>query len=73
MRVRLDRSRCTGHAQCSAVDPELFPLDDFGYSVLQEREVEPGVEERVRNGAAACPEGALILDEDAATRDGGNS
>jgi ferredoxin len=72
VRVRLDSSRCTGHAQCSAADAELFPLDDFGYSVLQAREVEPGVEGRVRNGVAACPEGALVLEEDAGPQDGGN-
>ncbi len=53
-----------GHAQCNAVDPELFPLDDFGYSVLQPREVGPDIEDRVRRGVAACPEGALVLEED---------
>ena len=63
MRVRLEYSRCTGHAQCSAVDPELFPLDDLGYSALQAREVAPATERRVRDAVAACPEGALVLDE----------
>ncbi len=61
-----------GHAQCGAADPELFPLDDLGYSALQPREVAPGVEGRVRNGVAACPEGALILEEDEGPKDGGN-
>lgn len=63
MRVRLDRSRCVGHAQCYAVAPELFPIDDNGYSILEEREVAPGDEECTRAGAAACPELAILIDE----------
>ncbi|HYB80227.1 MAG TPA: ferredoxin, partial [Mycobacterium sp.] len=35
MRVRLDKSKCVGHAQCYAVDPDLFPIDDSGYSILE--------------------------------------
>jgi len=72
MRVRLENSRCSGHAQCSAVDPELFPLDDLGYSVLQARDVTPAMERRVRDGVAACPEGALVLEEDRPPQRGEN-
>jgi ferredoxin len=64
MRVRVDNSKCAGHAQCYAVDPKLFPLDESGYSVLQEHEVKPEDEQRTRDGVAACPEMALILQED---------
>lgn len=63
MRVRLDRDRCVGHAQCYAVDPELFPIDDMGYSILEAREVRPEDEGVTRDGVAACPELALVLDE----------
>ena len=52
-----------GHAQCYAVDPELFPIDDQGYSVLEERQVAAGDEQRTREGVAACPEAALILED----------
>lgn len=72
VRVRLEKSRCMGHAQCGAVDPDLFPLDDFGYSILQPREVGPDLEGRVRNGVAACPEGALVLEVDECSEDKGN-
>ncbi|MFZ3306150.1 MAG: ferredoxin, partial [Mycobacterium sp.] len=27
MKVRLEQSKCVGHAQCYAVDPDLFPID----------------------------------------------
>jgi ferredoxin len=64
VRVRLDQSKCVGHAQCYAVDPNLFPIDDSGYSTLEEREVRPEDEQVTRDGVASCPEMALILDED---------
>ncbi|MDP7701996.1 ferredoxin [Mycobacterium sp. TY815] len=64
MKVRLDRSRCVGHAQCFAVDPDLFPIDESGYSVLEEREVTAEDEELIRDGVASCPEMAIILEAD---------
>jgi ferredoxin len=64
MKVRLEQSKCVGHAQCYAVDPDLFPIDDSGYSILEEREVRPKDEQLTRDGVAACPELALILEGD---------
>ncbi|MGH3556349.1 MAG: ferredoxin [Mycobacterium sp.] len=63
MRVRLDQSKCQGHAQCHATDERLFPIDEMGYSRLEPHEVEPGDEERARLGIAACPEGALVVED----------
>ncbi|MFZ3268991.1 MAG: ferredoxin [Mycobacterium sp.] len=64
MKVRLEQSKCVGHAQCYAVVSDLFPIDDSGYSILEEHEVKPEDEQLTRDGVAACPEMALILDED---------
>ncbi len=64
MKVRLEQSKCVGHAQCYAVDPNLFPIDESGYSILEEHEVRPEDEEVTRDGVASCPEMALILEED---------
>ena len=64
MKVRLEQSRCVGHAQCYAVDPDLFPIDDAGYSILEAHEVRPEDEAKVREGAMACPEFAIIIEED---------
>lgn len=64
MRVRVDGERCSGHARCGAVSEELFPLDDDGYSKLQEYAVEPAQLPLVIEGVEACPERALILEED---------
>lgn len=64
MKVHLEKSRCVGHAQCYAVDPDLFPLDESGYSTLEAHDVRPEDEQLTRDGVAACPELALILEED---------
>jgi ferredoxin len=64
VKVRLEQAKCVGHAQCYAVDPELFPIDDSGYSILEARDVRPGDEQATRDGVAACPELALILEGD---------
>jgi ferredoxin len=63
MKVRLEQSRCVGHAQCFAVDPDLFPIDEAGTSILRERDVAPEDVQLTREGVASCPEMALILDE----------
>jgi ferredoxin len=63
MKVRVDASKCMGHALCYAIDPDLFPVDDEGYSVLEPHMVRPGDEGVIRHGVAACPELGLILEE----------
>jgi ferredoxin len=63
MKVRVDNAKCMGHAQCYAVDPDLFPIDDAGYSTLQPHQVKLEDEEVTRQGVAVCPEQALILEE----------
>jgi ferredoxin len=63
MKVHLERGKCSGHAQCYAVEPDLFPIDEEGYSTLQEHTVAVGDEQAIRNGANACPELALIVED----------
>jgi ferredoxin len=64
VKIRLEQSKCVGHAQCYAVDPTLFPIDEQGYSTVTEHEVRPEDMELTRDGVASCPEEALVLDED---------
>jgi ferredoxin len=46
------------------VSRELFPLDDEGYSALQDTLVRPDDEHAVREAVQACPEEALTIDAD---------
>ncbi|MFE9096774.1 ferredoxin [Streptomyces sp. NPDC007264] len=61
MKITVDRNKCSGHARCNAVAPELFELDDAGYVTLEESEVPPHLEAQARRGVMACPERAVSL------------
>jgi ferredoxin len=63
VRVHVDRSRCQGHARCWAETPELYLLDDDGYSAIGDVEVPPELEDAARRGADACPERAISIVE----------
>jgi ferredoxin len=57
--VVVDIVRCTGHARCFAVAPDVYDLDDDGYCRIPAPEVAPDLEPQARDGAAACPELAI--------------
>jgi len=63
MKVWLERDKCAGHAQCHTVNPDLFPIDDDGYSTLEAHQAAALDEQATRDGVGACPELALRLDE----------
>jgi ferredoxin len=66
MKIRINRSGCTGNARCWAIAPELYPLDDEGYISIDGFDVPPGQEELARRGARACPERVITVIEDEA-------
>jgi ferredoxin len=61
VRVTFDRDRCSGHARCAALAPEVYPLDEEGYVVTDAKPVPRGWEQAADRGARACPEGAIII------------
>ena len=63
MFVKLISERCVGHAQCHAANPDLFPIDDEGFSSLKGHQVDSGDENAIREGVDACPEMALVVEE----------
>jgi ferredoxin len=48
---------------CSEICPEIFGLDENGVVVLRVQTVPPGLEDKAREGASACPQGALEIRE----------
>lgn len=62
MKVTVDTAKCTGHARCNAVAPEVYELDDLGYCNITATEVAPEHESAARDGAAACPERAITVE-----------
>lgn len=63
-RVKIDRSRCAGHARCAAVAPDLFALDSEGYIATEGFEVPRGQEALAKRGAKACPERVITVQEE---------
>lgn len=64
MKLVANRTRCTGHARCFAMAPEIFDLDDQGYIAFSERKLAAEEVDRARRGVHACPEGALRMARD---------
>ena len=64
MKISVDQSKCQGHAMCFAQAPEVYPLDDLGYTALNGQiDVPDEVEQAARRGARACPEQAIAIVE----------
>ncbi len=65
MKIRVETEKCQGHNRCFVVAPELFELDDYGYShELNGGEVPPGLEEKARLAVQNCPERAILIEEE---------
>lgn len=62
--VRVDRSRCNGHARCATVAPEVYRLDEEGYCISDGVRIAADLHRQARLGAKSCPERAITLDEE---------
>ena len=67
MRVVVDRRICAGHALCAAKAPEVYRLDEEGYCCSGGSIVPVHLHAQARLGARHCPEGAILLEDDADT------
>ena len=64
MRITVDSRKCQGHNRCYSLAPELFDVDDEGYSTARgDGSVAPELEEKARLAAANCPEFAIRIEE----------
>jgi ferredoxin len=63
MKVTVDNNRCQGHARCVYFAPEVFEIDDEGYSRVKEGfEIVPvELQESVKKACANCPELAIKI------------
>lgn len=62
-RVIVDRSRCCGYGLCAQLCPEVYKLDENGLVFVDSEIIPGGLEEEAKEGAAACPAEALVLEE----------
>ncbi|HVW17874.1 MAG TPA: ferredoxin [Solirubrobacteraceae bacterium] len=61
VRLRVDPIACVGHGLCAELLPEWIELDDWGYPIVDGREVPDHLVEHARRAADACPKLALVM------------
>jgi ferredoxin len=76
MRVRVDEDVCAGFGRCNQHLPEIFGLNDIGFSVVEgDGTVPPEFEDLARLAIASCPTHAISEktsgDPSAPTKTGG--
>jgi ferredoxin len=62
-RAIVDRSRCCGYGLCAQLCPEVYKLDENGLVFVESEIIPTGLEEEAKEGAAACPAEALVVEE----------
>jgi ferredoxin len=63
LRLSVDPVACDAHGYCAELLPERITLDEWGYPMVDGTPVEADLVGLARRAAAACPRGALLLDE----------
>ena len=61
-RLRIDPIACDGRGFCAEVLPEMITLDDWGFPVIRDADVPPGLQPEAREAVRLCPRLALRLD-----------
>ena len=62
MKVTVDDQRCRGHGVCVTICPEVFSLNDDGYSEVQMPDVPAEFDTDVQEAVDSCPEQAISAD-----------
>jgi ferredoxin len=61
-RIKIDRSLCTGYAECVGIAPEVFALGEDNVCLIVDAEATD--DETLLDAARACPVDAItVLDE----------
>jgi ferredoxin len=63
-KLRLDPIACTAHGLCAELFPERIWLDEWGYPVIEEGEIDGELLQHARRAADACPTLALRLERE---------
>ena len=66
-RLRVNPIACDGRGLCAEVLPEMITLDDWGFPVIRDAEVPPGLLNEAAEAVRLCPRLALRLDHPAGT------
>lgn len=61
-RLAVNPIACSGHGICAEILPELIGLDEWGYPVIDDREVPSELGSLARRAVRLCPTLALRLE-----------
>ena len=64
LKIKVDRAKCTGHARCEAVAPEVYDLDSDGFNISDGKIIDETWRDQALRGARACPERAIEVVEE---------
>jgi len=71
-RLRVDPIACDGRGLCAEVLPELITLDDWGFPIIRDADVPPGLWPGAAEAIRLCPLLALRLDRPGPRRPSGS-
>ena len=63
MKISVDENLCCGYAACLSLAPELFSMGDDNIAIVLDPEPGPGSQSAANDAAAACPTGAIQVNE----------
>ena len=61
MRLQINPITCVAHGLCAELLPERLRLDEWGYPIIEEAELDPALVEHARRAVATCPTLALRI------------
>ena len=65
MKVVINQGNCIGCGACESICPEMFQINDEGFStVIGKEEDFTNHEEEIRDAVDSCPTGAIELDNE---------
>lgn len=62
MKARVNPIACEAHGLCAELFPEWIRLDEWGYPIVDRREIPRELEQHAKRAASACPTLALLLE-----------
>ena len=61
-RLRVNPIACDGRGLCAEALPEMITLDDWGFPIIRDADVPPGLLDEAAEAVRLCPRLALRLD-----------
>ena len=62
MKVTVDRSKCRGHRNCTALAPDVFDLDEEFKAIVTDPKGDS--DEEILKAAKLCPKTAILLEDE---------